>query len=72
MENPHEQVQNAILARIVNNAERLNESVLILNKALQEVNRENMDIELLAQMWENYQRNAKFHLEATGNVKEPL
>ncbi|CDR39623.1 CYFA0S03e05424g1_1 [Cyberlindnera fabianii] len=34
MENPHEQVQNALLARIINNVERLNESVSILNNTL--------------------------------------
>lgn len=72
MENPHEQVQNALLARIINNVERLNESVTILNDSLREANKDNLQVELVAQMWENYQANAEFNLEATGNKKEPL
>ncbi|CDO56097.1 similar to Saccharomyces cerevisiae YDR320C-A DAD4 Essential subunit of the Dam1 complex (aka DASH complex) [Geotrichum candidum] len=72
MENPHEQIQNALLARIINNVEKLNESVIDLNKTLEVINRENMDVELLSQMWENYQRNILFQLEKTGQLQPPL
>ncbi|CAN6595592.1 DASH complex subunit Dad4p [Trichomonascus vanleenenianus] len=70
MENPHEQVQNAILARIISNVEKLNDAIVQVNLSLQEVNRENMNVELLSQMWENYQRNVKFHLESTNQLTE--
>lgn len=43
--------------------------ILTLN---QEANKDNLQVELVAQMWENYQANAEFNLEATGNKKEPL
>ncbi|KAK6453795.1 DASH complex subunit Dad4 [Scheffersomyces xylosifermentans] len=72
MENPHEQAQNALLSRIINNMENLNESVVTINKCLQEVNRNNLDTEILSQMWESYLRNAEFNLEATGQKKDPL
>ncbi|CAK7913233.1 DASH complex subunit Dad4p [[Candida] anglica] len=72
MENPHEQVQNALLSRIINNMENLNESIVTMNKSLQELNRENMNSELLSQMWENYSKNSQFNLEATGQVQEPI
>ncbi|KAK9382588.1 DASH complex subunit Dad4 [Kockiozyma suomiensis] len=72
MENPHEQVQNALLSRIITNIEKLNEAVIVLNKTLQDVNRENMNVELLSQMWENYQRNVLFNLESTDSLEKPL
>ncbi|KAK9239138.1 DASH complex subunit Dad4, partial [Lipomyces kononenkoae] len=71
MENPHEQVQNALLARIITNVEKLNEAIIVLNRVLQEVNRENMNVELLSQMWENYQRNVLFNLESTDSLEKP-
>jgi len=52
--------------------EKLNESVIDLNKTLEVINRENMDVELLSQMWENYQRNILFQLEKTGQLQPPL
>lgn len=36
---------------------------MIMNKSLQEVNLANMDTELVAQMFKNYQSNVLFHLE---------
>ncbi|KAK9369544.1 DASH complex subunit Dad4 [Lipomyces kononenkoae] len=72
MENPHEQVQNALLARIITNVEKLNEAIIVLNRVLQDVNRENMNVELLSQMWENYQRNVLFNLESTDSLEKPV
>ncbi|KAE8348231.1 DASH complex subunit Dad4 [Aspergillus coremiiformis] len=71
MESPHEHQQAVILSRIINNVEKLNESIMVMNKCLQEVNIQNMNVELVAQMFKNYQSNVLFHLEATGNLKEP-
>ncbi|KAK9451555.1 DASH complex subunit Dad4 [Limtongia smithiae] len=72
MENPHEQVQNALLSRIITNVEKLNEAIIVLNRVLQDVNRENMNVELLSQMWENYQRNVLFNLESTDSLERPI
>lgn len=35
----------------------------MMNKNLQEVNIQNMNVELVAQMFKNYQSNVLFHLE---------
>jgi DASH complex subunit DAD4 len=43
----------------------LNEAIMMLNKNLQEINIQNMDTELVAQMFKNYQSNVLFHLEGT-------
>ncbi|KAK3687642.1 DASH complex subunit Dad4-domain-containing protein [Podospora appendiculata] len=71
-ESPHEHQQNLLLSRIITNVEKLNESVVVMNKALQDINIQNMNVELVAQMFKNYQSNVLFHLEATDNLKEPI
>jgi DASH complex subunit DAD4 len=43
--------------------EKLNEAIMMLNKNLNEINIHNMDVELVAQMFKNYQSNVLFHLE---------
>ncbi|EFX04567.1 mitochondrial outer membrane protein [Grosmannia clavigera kw1407] len=63
MESPHEHQQNLLLSRIITNVEKLNEAVLVMNKALQDINVQNMDVELVAQMFKNYRSNVLFHLE---------
>jgi len=72
MESPHEQQQSLLLSRIITNIEKLNEAVAMMNKNLQEVNIQNMNVELVAQMFKNYQSNVLFHLEATENLKDPI
>ncbi|TVY86895.1 DASH complex subunit [Lachnellula willkommii] len=70
-ESPHEHQQNLLLSRIITNVEKLNEAVMLLNKNLQEINIQNMNVELVAQMFKNYQSNVLFHLEATDSLKDP-
>ena len=36
---------------------------MVLNRSLQEINVQNMNVELVAQMFKNYQSNVLFHLE---------
>ncbi|KAI9788005.1 MAG: DASH complex subunit dad4 [Peltula sp. TS41687] len=72
MESPHEHQQSLLLSRIINNVEKLNEAIVVLNKSLQEINVQNMNVELVAQMFKNYQSNVLFHLEATDSLKEPI
>ncbi|KAL1903148.1 hypothetical protein Sste5346_000432 [Sporothrix stenoceras] len=71
MESPHEHQQNLLLSRIITNVEKLNEAVMVMNKALQDINIQNMDVELVAQMFKNYRSNVLFHLEATDKLSEP-
>ncbi|KIW44105.1 uncharacterized protein PV06_05139 [Exophiala oligosperma] len=72
MESPHEQQQSLLLSRIITNIEKLNEAVAMMNRNLQEVNVQNMNVELVAQMFKNYQSNVLFHLEATETLKDPI
>ncbi|CCT64147.1 related to DASH complex subunit dad4 [Fusarium fujikuroi] len=51
--------------------EKLNEAIVVMNKSLQDINIQNMNVELVAQMFKNYQSNVLFHLEATDNLKPP-
>ncbi|CAG8891803.1 unnamed protein product [Penicillium egyptiacum] len=69
MESPHEHQQTVLLSRIITNV--LNEAIMVMNKCLQEVNIQNMNVELVAQMFKNYQSNVLFHLEATENLQDP-
>ncbi|EEH03506.1 predicted protein [Histoplasma capsulatum G186AR] len=71
-ESPHEHQQSLLLSRIISNVEKLNEAIMVLNKNLQEVNVQNMNVELVAQMFKNYQSNVLFHLEATEELKDPV
>jgi DASH complex subunit DAD4 len=53
--------------------EKLNEAIMMLNKNLQEINIQNMDTELVAQMFKNYQSNVLFHLEGIcSRVENPV
>ncbi|KAH7139244.1 DASH complex subunit Dad4-domain-containing protein [Dendryphion nanum] len=70
-ESPHEHQQSLLISRIIVNVEKLNEAVMMLNKNLQEINIQNMDVELVSQMFKNYQSNVLFHLEATNSLKDP-
>lgn len=36
---------------------------MVLNRNLQDINIQNMNVELVAQMFRNYQSNVQFHLE---------
>ncbi|KAL2382050.1 DASH complex subunit dad4 [Blastomyces dermatitidis] len=69
MVHPHEHQQSLLLSRIITNVEKLNEAIMVLNKNLQEVNVQNMNVELVAQMFKNYQSNVLFHLEATEELR---
>ncbi|PNP52206.1 hypothetical protein THARTR1_07415 [Trichoderma harzianum] len=44
---------------------------VLFTNAAQEINVQNMNVELVAQMFKNYQSNVLFHLEATDNLKPP-
>lgn len=40
---------------------------MVMNRSLQEVNIQNMNVELVAQMFKNYQSNVLFHLEGASS-----
>ncbi|CAO1624963.1 unnamed protein product [Parajaminaea phylloscopi] len=63
IENPHEQRQTVLLSRIIKNVDLLNESLEELGRSLAEINFYNEGNAEVADMWENYRRNAAFNLE---------
>ena len=42
---------------------------MVMNRSLQEVNIQNMNVELVAQMFKNYQSNVLFHLEGKADCQ---
>ena len=56
---------------LIDPEEKLNEAIMTLNKNLQEINLANMDTELVAQMFKNYQSNVLFHLEGKTSLLTP-
>ena len=48
--------------------EKLNEAVMVMNRSLQDVNIQNMNVQLVAQMFKNYQSNVLFHLEGRSDL----
>jgi DASH complex subunit DAD4 len=72
MENPQEQQQNVLLARVIKNVEKLSDGIAEVSVQLEQINRDNVELELLAQMWENYQRNTRMYLKAADNLKPPI
>ncbi|KYK59478.1 hypothetical protein DCS_00608 [Drechmeria coniospora] len=52
--------------------EKLNEAVVVMNKTLQDINIQNMNVELVAQMFKNYQSNVLFHLEGSSTTRPAL
>ncbi|KAI9470485.1 MAG: DASH complex subunit Dad4 [Benjaminiella poitrasii] len=67
MENPHEQQQSALLARIVANITKLNQSMTELNNKLESMNKYNDDVALIGDMWSAYDKSVRIHIENTKN-----
>ncbi|KAH3681497.1 hypothetical protein WICPIJ_007576 [Wickerhamomyces pijperi] len=75
MEDPHEKVQSAILSPYTNNTikqDLLNESLQILNASLLEASKDNNQVQLVSQMWENYQVNAGLNFNVMEERKKEL
>ena len=51
--------------------EKLNEAIMVMNRSLNDVNVQNMNVELVAQMFKNYQSNVLFHLEGESTLAAP-
>lgn len=43
-----------------------------MNNALKEINKKNLDTEIICQLWEGYLKNADCNLEATGQKHAPI
>lgn len=72
MQNPYESLQSNILSRIINNTERLNQSIATLNNELMQINLQNQQISTTSQILNNYSNNIKFNLQNTQNLQKPI
>ncbi|CAO1615179.1 unnamed protein product [Jaminaea pallidilutea] len=70
IENPHEQRQTLLLSRIIKNVDLLNESLEELGRSLAEINVYNEGNAEVADLWENYRRNAEFNLATEKETEE--
>ncbi|KAH3899149.1 Dad4p SCDLUD_004577 [Saccharomycodes ludwigii] len=69
MENPHENVQINILHRIVNNMERLNDSILQVNNELHKINIcQSNNLQIMGGLMENYHQNIKTMLQDSDTI----
>lgn len=42
-----------------------------MNKALQDINRKNLDVEMVSHLWQHYSQISNDNLETTGEKREP-
>ncbi|KAG2206187.1 hypothetical protein INT46_007182 [Mucor plumbeus] len=70
MNNPHEQQQNALIHRIIENVGNLNKSIELLNDKLENLNKENSDIVLVSDMWKAYNGSVRIHIDNTKEQTE--
>ncbi|KAF8595184.1 DASH complex, subunit Dad4 [Ceratobasidium sp. AG-I] len=70
MENPHEERQAILLARIIKNADKLHEAIIEMNKSVAEINTANEDIVIASELFANYRRNVAYNLAATGTTDD--
>ncbi|CCH58113.1 hypothetical protein TBLA_0A03130 [Henningerozyma blattae CBS 6284] len=71
MQNPHEQQQIDILRRITATVDRLNESVVTMNKELKVANSYSNKLKFIGDLSEHYHESTQFNLKATGLKKDP-
>lgn len=61
----YEEEEVLILNRIIGNVEKMNESMLELNRAIQQINIYNSNIAEVVELWSTYSRNVRYNLEVT-------
>ncbi|KAJ6502245.1 DASH complex subunit Dad4 [Mycena sanguinolenta] len=65
MENPHAERQAVLLERILKNTSKCTETIMELNHCIEEIIRENAQIQTAANLATKYRRNVQYNLEAT-------
>lgn len=52
-----------LLERIIKNVDLLDEALQELNRSVAEINNQNQEITIVAEMWNGYHRNVEFNLQ---------
>ncbi|BGP16433.1 hypothetical protein JCM10213_004011 [Rhodosporidiobolus nylandii] len=72
MNNPYEEEQQAILSRIIGTVGKLNEGMVELNKAIEEVNAYNASTAEVVELWTSYMRNVQWNLQSQKSLHPPV
>ncbi|GAA6038183.1 hypothetical protein JCM8097_005782 [Rhodosporidiobolus ruineniae] len=72
MNNPYEEQQEAVLSRILGTVDKLNESMLELNKEIQNVNGYNASTAEVVELWTSYMRNVQWNLQSQKALHPPV
>lgn len=62
MNNPNDEVHANKLGAIANSISKLNNSIGIVNELLEEITKESHETEIIAEIWEHYDKGAKMML----------
>ncbi|KAG8899203.1 hypothetical protein FRB99_006877 [Tulasnella sp. 403] len=63
MENPHEEKQAVYLERIIKNADKCLEALRELNACIQAIRASSKDVDIAADLFDNYRRNVEWNLK---------
>ncbi|GAA5965379.1 hypothetical protein JCM3765_004877 [Sporobolomyces pararoseus] len=70
--NPYEEEQQVIISRILGTVEKLNESMLEANRAIEQVNAYNASTSEITELWVSYMRNVQWNLQSTKQMQDPM
>ncbi|GAA5940898.1 Dad4p [Sporobolomyces koalae] len=70
--NPYEEEQQVVISRILGTVEKLNESMLEANRAIEQVNAYNASTSEIVELWVSYMRNVQWNLQSTQQMQEPM
>ncbi|BGP55637.1 hypothetical protein JCM8202_004898 [Rhodotorula sphaerocarpa] len=72
MNNPYEEEQVVIISRILGRVEKMNESMLELNRSIEQVNNYNASTAEVVELWSTYMRNVTWNLTAQNELHPPV
>ncbi|GAA5822216.1 hypothetical protein JCM3770_005854 [Rhodotorula araucariae] len=72
MNNPYEEEQELIIARILGTVGKLNESMELLNQQVAHVNAFNAQTSEVAELWASYMRNVQWNLQSQQTLRPPV
>ncbi|TNY22139.1 DASH complex subunit dad4 [Rhodotorula diobovata] len=72
MNNPYEEEQEVIIARILGTVGKLNESMQLLNDQVAQVNAFNLSTSEVAELWASYMRNVQWNLQSQKTLHPPV
>ncbi|GAA6006991.1 hypothetical protein JCM10207_009163 [Rhodosporidiobolus poonsookiae] len=72
MNNPYEESQQVQISRILGTVEKLNESMLELNRSIEQVNAYNASTAEIVELWASYMRNVQWNLKSQNALHDAV